>query len=152
MIDGGPPISGLTAFILPSYAPGLARRKHDTLRHKGGDTGELFVDGVRVPASDRVGDEGKAFRLFDTAVALGRFHVASRSWAAAKAAFDITLEDARTRQRFGGRLIGLLSTRFVLALITIVLAVGRVHRSLPQVLPIRRVRDRRPCHAESMVV
>ena len=123
--DSAARTGGMTAFIVPGDAPGVSRRKHATLGYKGGDTGEIFLDDVRVPVADRIGEEGQAFRLFDTAVTLDRFHIASRSWAASRSAFEMTLEHARTRRMFGQRLIDLQNTQFRLAMIETELAVGR---------------------------
>lgn len=116
---------GMSTFIVPGNAPGLTRRRHATLGYKGGDTAELFLDGVRVPAGNLVGEEGNAFAMFDTAITLDRFHIASRSWSAARTAFEMTLAHAQSRRMFGQRLIDLQNTQFTLAKIETDLAVGR---------------------------
>jgi len=116
---------GMSTFIVPGNTPGLRRHKHATLGYKGGDTAELFFDDVRIPAGNLVGQEGNAFTMFDSSITLDRFHIASRSWAAARTAFEMTLEHARTRRMFGQRLIDLQNTQFRLANIETDLAVGR---------------------------
>jgi acyl-CoA dehydrogenase len=78
-----------------------------------------------VPAANLVGEEGKAFAFFNTSITLDRFHIASRSWAASKTAFEMTLEHAQTRQMFGQRLIDFQHSQFKLAAIETDLAVGR---------------------------
>ncbi len=123
--EGSERTRGMTAFIVPADAPGLTRRKHTTLGYRGGDTGELFLDNVRVPVGDRVGEEGQAFKLFDTAVTLDRFHIASRSWTASRTAFEMTLEHARERRMFGQRLIDMQNTQFRLGMVETELAVAR---------------------------
>lgn len=116
---------GFSTFIVPATIAGLTRRKQETLGYRGGDTGELFFDNVRVPATNLVGAEGNGFAMFDTAVTLDRFHIASRGWAAGTTAFNMTLEHARTRKMFGQRLIDLQHTQFQLARIETDLVVAR---------------------------
>lgn len=116
---------GMSCFIVPGDAPGLTRRKHATLGYKGGDTGELFLDNVVVPGDNLVGLEGQAFRFFDAAVTLDRLHIASRSWAAADAAFRLTLDHARQRRMFGQRLVDMQNTQFKLGWVETELAVAR---------------------------
>ena len=123
--EGGARTKGMSCFIVPADTPGLTRKKHNTLGYKGGDTGELFFDDVRVPATNLVGEEGAAFAYFDTSITLDRFHISSRSWAASKTAFEMTLDYARDRQMFGQRLIDMQNTQFKLAMIETELAVGR---------------------------
>ena len=123
--EGSERTRGMTAFIVPADTPGLTRRKHSTLGYRGGDTGELFFDDVHVPVTDRIGDEGAAFKLFDTAVTLDRFHIASRSWASSQTAFETTLEHARQRKMFGQRLIDMQNTQFKLGMIETELKVAR---------------------------
>ncbi|HEY1739166.1 MAG TPA: acyl-CoA dehydrogenase family protein [Acidimicrobiia bacterium] len=57
-----PKRKGLTYFLVDLHAPGVAVRP---LRHIGGevDFNEVFLDGVRVPDSCRVGAEGEGWRV-----------------------------------------------------------------------------------------
>jgi acyl-CoA dehydrogenase len=123
--DDGARTAGMSTFIVPATAPGLTRRKQATLGYRGGDTSELFLENVVVPASNLLGEEGKAFGMFDTSITLDRFHIAMRGWAAAQTAFQITLEHARERQMFGKRLIDFQNAQFKLAQIETELAVTR---------------------------
>ncbi|MFO1426081.1 MAG: acyl-CoA dehydrogenase family protein [Steroidobacteraceae bacterium] len=116
---------GISTFILPGDTPGLTRRPHPTLGYKGGDTGEMFLDSVRIPAANLVGEEGRGFAMFDNTITLDRFHIASRGWQASQKAFEMTLEHARSRRMFGQRLIDLQHTQFKLAQIETDLAVMR---------------------------
>ncbi len=57
-----PKRKGLTYFLVDLHAPGVAVRP---LRHIGGeiDFNEVFLDGVRVPDTCRVGGEGEGWRV-----------------------------------------------------------------------------------------
>ncbi|MEK0100205.1 acyl-CoA dehydrogenase family protein, partial [Streptomyces sp. A475] len=53
---------GVTAFLVPTDAPGLTRRTiHGKLGLRGQATAELVLEDVRVPASAMLGPEGKGF-------------------------------------------------------------------------------------------
>ena len=56
---GGEGPRGITCFLMPTDSPGFSARKIDgKLGLRAQDTAELFFDGVRVPDSARLGDEG----------------------------------------------------------------------------------------------
>jgi acyl-CoA dehydrogenase len=116
---------GMSTFIVPANTPGLTRRKQETLGYRGGDTAELFFDEVAIPTTNLVGEEGKAFGMFDNTITLDRFHISTRGWMASQTAFQMTLEHARERRMFGKRLIDFQNTQFKLAMIETELAVSR---------------------------
>ncbi len=52
---------GLTAFLVPADAPGvLVSPPERTMSVRGADLAQVFLKGVRVPATHRLGDEGTA--------------------------------------------------------------------------------------------
>ena len=65
------------------------------------DTAELFFDDVRVPVSNRLGDEGRGFVYLMENLPQERLSLATGSVAHAQAAFDWTLEYVKERQAFG---------------------------------------------------
>jgi acyl-CoA dehydrogenase len=123
--DAASRTTGMSVFLVRGDAPGVTRRKMATLGYHGGDTAEIVLDGVVVPATDLMGQEGRAYGMFDTVITLDRFHIAARSWAASQAAFEMTLAHAQQRKMFGQRLIDLQNAQFKLAGIETDLAVGR---------------------------
>jgi acyl-CoA dehydrogenase len=125
--DSSARTAGMSTFIVPAGARGLTRHKQATLGYRGGDTAELVFEDVAIPAANLVGEEGKAFGMFDTTITLDRFHIASRGWFASQTAFEMTLEHARQRQMFGKRLIDFQNTQFKLAQIETELAVARAY-------------------------
>jgi acyl-CoA dehydrogenase len=123
--DSGARTGGMSTFMVPAGTPGVTRRKQETLGYRGGDTAEIVLDNVSVPATSLLGQEGRAFGMFDTTVTLDRFHIATRGWMAAQCAFQMTLEHAQQRAMFGKRLIDFQNTQFKLAQIESELAMTR---------------------------
>ena len=116
---------GMSIILVPSDTPGVTRRRLITQGYKGGDTGELFFDDVRVPVSNLLGEENKAMAMFIPTIALDRMQIVARSMGAAQRAFELTLDHCRNRRIFGQRLIDFQNTQFVLATMETELNVGR---------------------------
>jgi alkylation response protein AidB-like acyl-CoA dehydrogenase len=68
---------------------------------KGSTTGELQLDGCRVPAENRLGEEGDGFRLAMRILDRSRPGIAAQGLGLAQGATDYALEYARTRESFG---------------------------------------------------
>ncbi|MFI6148068.1 acyl-CoA dehydrogenase family protein [Streptomyces sp. NPDC051109] len=93
---------GISAFLVPTATPGLARREiHGKLGLRGQATAELALDGVRVPASAMLGPEGKGFSVAMSALAKGRMSVAAGCVGIAQAALDAAVSYAAQREQFG---------------------------------------------------
>ncbi|MFC0601622.1 acyl-CoA dehydrogenase family protein [Streptomyces palmae] len=93
---------GVSAFLVPTDAPGLTRRAvHGKLGLRGQSTAELVLDGVRVPASARVAPEGKGFSVAMSALAKGRMSVAAGCVGIAQACLDAAVAYAGEREQFG---------------------------------------------------
>lgn len=98
---------GISAFLVPADAPGLARREiHGKLGLRGQATAELALDGVRVPASAMLGPEGKGFSVAMSALAKGRMSVAAGCVGIAQAALDAAVAYAAQREQFGKPIAG----------------------------------------------
>jgi glutaryl-CoA dehydrogenase (non-decarboxylating) len=93
---------GITAFIVERGMPGLTTR---TIEGKlgiwAGNTGEIYLDEVRVPAANRVGEEGEGFAIAMSAIDQGRYTVASGAVGLAQACLDASVRYARERRTFG---------------------------------------------------
>jgi acyl-CoA dehydrogenase len=116
---------GISVIIIPRGAPGFTQRRMITQGYKGGDTGELFFDDVRVPADNLVGPENGAMGLFLPTMALDRLQVVARSVGAVERAFAMTLEHCQNRKIFGQRLVDFQNTQFALAQMETEIRVGR---------------------------
>lgn len=136
---------GMSIIIVEGGTPGLTQRRMITQGYKGGDTGELYFDDVRVPVSNLIGEENKAASMFVNTVTLDRLQIVARSIGAVQRAFELTLEHCQTRKLFGQRLIDFQNTQFVLAQMETEIRVGRAfYNSL-----LRKVSDGTITDAES---
>jgi alkylation response protein AidB-like acyl-CoA dehydrogenase len=98
--EAGP--RGVSAFLVPLDTPGVARRElHGKLGLRGQATAELVFDGVRVPDSARLGDEGQGFKIAMSALAKGRMSLAAGCVGIARACLDASVAYAREREQFG---------------------------------------------------
>ena len=91
----------ICAFIVDRDLPGVDVRP---LENKFGfrpiKTGELVLDGVRVPADALVGEEGRGFAVAMNAVESGRLGVATRAVGLGQACVDAMVDYARDRVVF----------------------------------------------------
>ncbi|MEV6305915.1 acyl-CoA dehydrogenase family protein [Actinoplanes sp. NPDC051861] len=100
--SGGPGPKGITAFLVPTDAAGFGRREiKGKLGLRGQATAEITLDGVRVNDTDRLGDEGKGFRIAMSALDKGRIAVASGSVGLARGCLEAAVSYARERTQFG---------------------------------------------------
>jgi alkylation response protein AidB-like acyl-CoA dehydrogenase len=105
--SGGPGPKGITAFLVPTDAPGLERREiKGKLGLRGQATAELVLDGVRVSDANRLGDEGAGFRIAMSALDKGRISVAAGCVGLARACLEASLEYAAQREQFGKPIAG----------------------------------------------
>jgi alkylation response protein AidB-like acyl-CoA dehydrogenase len=93
---------GISCFQLERGMAGLST---GTLEGKlgihAGNTGTIFLDDVRVPADQRIGEEGEGFAIAMSAIDQGRYTVASGAVGLAQACLDASLRYAHDRKTFG---------------------------------------------------
>jgi alkylation response protein AidB-like acyl-CoA dehydrogenase len=99
---GGEGPRGITCFLVATSAEGFSSVKIDgKLGLRAQDTAELFLDGVRVPDSARLGDEGAGFKVAMSALDNGRISLAAGSVGIAQGCVDACLAYAAERKQFG---------------------------------------------------
>ena len=99
---GGEGPRGITCFLVPTATEGFAAVKIDgKLGLRAQDTAELFLDGVRVSDSARLGDEGAGFKVAMSALDNGRISLAAGSVGIAQGCVDACLAYAAERKQFG---------------------------------------------------
>jgi acyl-CoA dehydrogenase len=99
---GGEGPRGVTCFLVPTASEGFSAVKIDgKLGLRAQDTAELFFDGVRVPDSARLGEEGAGFKVAMSALDNGRISLAAGSVGIAQGCVDACLAYAAERQQFG---------------------------------------------------
>ena len=104
---GGDGPRGISAFLVPADAPGFeAREIKGKLGLRGQATAELFLDGVRVPASAMLGEEGTGFKIAMSTLDKGRLAVASGCVGIVQGCLETAVEYATSRTQFGRPLAG----------------------------------------------
>jgi len=94
--------AGITAFVVEADSPGLeVARLEPKMGISGSTTGELVFAGCRVPAANRLGDEGEGFRIAMRILDRSRGGIAAQGLGIAQGATDYALEYARTRETMG---------------------------------------------------
>jgi len=93
---------GVTALFVPSDAPGLERTKFDDVGSHIVGRGSVFFDEVRVPAGNRIGDEGKGFTQVMMGFDYSRALIALQCIGAAQASLDEAWAYTKEREAFGG--------------------------------------------------
>ena len=98
--DGGH--DGISAFVVEADTPGFeVGRIEPKLGIKGSTTGELFFEDCRVPAANRLGEEGDGFRIAMRVLDRSRPGIGAQGLGLAQGATDYALEYAKTRETFG---------------------------------------------------
>src|ERR687884_1493838 len=93
---------GLSAFVVPADADGVVVEKHlDKLGQRATDTSALAFQDVRVPVTNRLGEEGDGFKIAMRTLDLTRPGTAAGAVGVARAAFDYAVEYSKTRVQFG---------------------------------------------------
>ncbi|MGA8259577.1 MAG: acyl-CoA dehydrogenase family protein [Arenicellales bacterium] len=106
----------ITALLVDKDTPGLeARRGPACVSHRGYHQCELFFKDCRVPARNRLGEEGKGFELMNEWLGASRLTVAATSVGRAHRVFDMAVEWAATREQFGRPIGRFQGTGFKLA-------------------------------------
>ncbi|MEX2194327.1 MAG: acyl-CoA dehydrogenase family protein [Thermoleophilaceae bacterium] len=100
-LDGRKDREAICAFIVPTDTPGLTLQPfRNKLGFRAVPSGDVFLDGVRVPADLRVGEEGQGLDVAMAAVESGRLGVAARSLGIAQDCLDRSVAYAREREVF----------------------------------------------------
>ena len=113
---GGDGPRGISAFLVPGDAAGLSfGRKERKMGMRSSPTVEVILDGVRVPASARIGQEGDGFSVAMRALDSGRITIAATAVGVARAAMDYAADYACERRQFGKPIIDFQGVGFMLA-------------------------------------
>lgn len=96
------PHEQLSAFIVETDRPGVTRGDiHGKLGVRAGSTGWVSCQDVRVPAENRLGEEGEGFRIAMSCLDNGRYTVGSGAVGLIRAALEASVSYANTRKAFG---------------------------------------------------
>ena len=93
---------GMSAFLVPTSAPGyVVARLEDKLGQHSSDTAQIRFEGCRIPAANRIGEEGEGYKIALSALEGGRIGIAAQSLGMARSAFEVAVQYAKERESFG---------------------------------------------------
>lgn len=112
--ESGP--KGISCFLVPADLPGISfGRKEEKMGWNCQPTRTITFTDVRVPVSNRIGEEGQGFTFAMKGLDGGRLNIASCSLGTAQAAFDAAQAYLNERQQFGRTLGSFQALQFKLA-------------------------------------
>jgi alkylation response protein AidB-like acyl-CoA dehydrogenase len=107
---------GITCFLVPAGSEGLtADPPERKMGLTGSATATMRFDGVRVPASRRLGEEGEGLKIALAGLDAGRLGIAAVATGLAQGALDHAVAYAKERSTFGRKIIDHQGLGFVLA-------------------------------------
>jgi len=107
---------GVTAFIVEKGMNGYSVGKHERkLGIRGSSTTELIFDNCFVPEKNRLGPEGKGFRIALETIDGSRIGIAAQALGIGQAALDKALSYAQERQQFGQAIASFQAIQWMLA-------------------------------------
>ena len=118
---------GITAFIVPADTPGYSHGTHEfKLGVNASGTTELAFENMRIPASQRLGEDGEGFKVAMATLDGGRIGIAAQAVGIAQGAFEEALRYSQERKQFGQSLSEFQAIQFYLADMATELDAGRL--------------------------
>jgi alkylation response protein AidB-like acyl-CoA dehydrogenase len=109
-------VKGLNALVIDTASEGYNLREPcETMGLKGLGTSVVYLDEVKVPEENLLGEEGQGFKILLEAISLGRLGVIVEAVAVAQAALDIAIDYARQRKHSGKPIAKLPAVQWHLA-------------------------------------
>jgi alkylation response protein AidB-like acyl-CoA dehydrogenase len=142
VVRTGPGSHGLTAFLVEADRPGLRLEPHaETLGLYGFSFGTIVLEDCRVPAANRLGDEGQGLPVaYSSSTLYGRPNLAAVALGIHQALVDDTVAFCNTRQLYGKPLaamssvalkLGEMQSRLMTARLALYHATHLLDRGLP---------------------
>jgi alkylation response protein AidB-like acyl-CoA dehydrogenase len=123
---GGPGAAGVSAFLIEKGTPGLSFGHNERkMGWNAQPTRQVIMEGVRVPARNRLGEEGTGFKMAMAGLDGGRLNIAACSLGGAQSALEKTLAYMAERSAFGHKLVDFQALQFRLADMSIELEAAR---------------------------
>ena len=123
---GGPGAAGVSAFLVERATPGLSFGANERkMGWNAQPTRQVILDGVRVPAAHRLGEEGSGFKMAMAGLDGGRLNIAACSLGGAQSALEKSLAYMAERRAFGQKLTEFQALQFRLADMSVELEAAR---------------------------
>lgn len=107
---------GVSLIMVEADRQGFRRgRRLDKVGQPAADTGELYFDDLRVPVSNRLGDEGQGFPYLMEDLPQERLMIAIYAAVTLERALSLTLDYVKQRKAFGQTVWDFQNSRFKLA-------------------------------------
>lgn len=95
-------VRGISCFIVERGFDGVETKAiKGKLGIRAGNTGEVFLSDVKVPAENLVGEEGEGFKIAMSALDNGRFTVAAGACGTIAASLEASIKYCHERETFG---------------------------------------------------
>jgi alkylation response protein AidB-like acyl-CoA dehydrogenase len=96
---------GITAFVVPTDSEGFSSAEiKGKLGLRGQATASLRLDSVRVPDRNRLGEEGRGFKVAMAALSRGRMSLAAGCVGVSRGCLEAAVAYAQQREQFGKQL------------------------------------------------
>jgi alkylation response protein AidB-like acyl-CoA dehydrogenase len=92
---------GFSLFLVPNTTAGLHIKKMDTIVRRSLGTTEFFMDDLRIPKANILGEEGKGWQYIGEHLNLERLSIAASQVGNARTALDDTIRYTSDRKAFG---------------------------------------------------
>jgi alkylation response protein AidB-like acyl-CoA dehydrogenase len=107
---------GISCLLAGASTPGLiAQPPEKKMGMSSSPTAQIVLDGARIGADRRIGDEGQGFAIALSALDTGRLGIAACAVGLAQAALDYATGYAIEREQFGRRIMDFQGIGFILA-------------------------------------
>ncbi len=107
---------GVSAFLVDGKTKGVVRgKKEPKLGIRASATSEIIFEDCRIPAENRLGNEGDGFKIAMTVLDAGRIGIASQALGIAEAAYEAARQYAGQREAFGQPIGAFQGTGFKIA-------------------------------------
>ncbi len=107
---------GINALIIDKNTPGVTvGAKENKLGIRGSDTHSIMFQDVKVPKSDRIGEDGFGFKFAMKTLAGGRIGIAAQALGIASGAYELALKYSQERKAFGKEISNHQAIAFKLA-------------------------------------
>ncbi|MFF8313533.1 acyl-CoA dehydrogenase family protein [Streptomyces lydicus] len=107
---------GITALLIDKDTPGLSFGPNERkMGWNAQPTRQVILDGVRVPVTHRLGQEGEGFKIAMHGLNGGRLNIAACSLGGARTALDRSISHLSQREAFGDKLVHRQALQFQLA-------------------------------------
>lgn len=127
MTDPAAGTRGITAFLVSSDDAGLRiGAPEDKMGLRASKTAAIFLEDVRVPERRRLGAEGQGFTIAMTTLDHSRIGIAAQGIGIGQAAYEASVDYARTRETFGVKLAEHEAIAFQIADMRVQLEAARV--------------------------